>query len=129
MHDFGAVRVRFGRGEVTLDELVEGWASRVLKVRADMNERDSSGSAWGIDDLVGSYYLRQALQDGIAASPGVAVPRTLEAIDRLLESFTRDESLTPIRKIDAGIPDGWWWHRIPTRGPVRDEFDRLARAV
>ena len=128
MHQFDTVSVRFGRGEVTLDALLEGWASRVLKLWADVSGSDSGSPAWGGDDLIGCYYLREALQNGIASSPGVNVPRSLEAIDRLLESFTASESLTALRTIDASIPDEWWWHRIPTSGPIRAEFERLAQS-
>ena len=122
---FYSATVKFGRGNVSLGTLEEGWASRVLKLRSDAAASVRSGQEWGLDDLVGCYYIRQAIENGLASDPDLEAPSSLEAIDALLLTFTSRENIATLRKQDPMIPDTWWWERIPINGPIREQFDQL----
>jgi hypothetical protein len=101
-----------------LQEL-EGWAARVLRLHRESTDGPVPENAWGPYDLVGACHNRDRV-----ASFDVGRSFSLEAADELFRSFTEEVGSTWVDSI--GLADekgaGWWWKRVPSRGPVRDEL-------
>lgn len=120
--------VKFGPREFPLIDLIEAWASRVLRFLDESNASDDADGAGGANDLIGAYHLRAALDVSMTAADAISDFAVVEVTDQLLRSFSRPEPLAHVQLIDGDVHTGeWWWTLIPTRGPVRREFDELVK--
>lgn len=98
---------------------LEGWAGRVLRLRRELEESIASHQVWGPYDLVGACHNRDRLE-----VMGVRRSRSLEAVDELFRSFTEEVGTGWVDAIGLADQTGneWWWQRVPSRGPVREEL-------
>ena len=124
------VSLGYGRTHTAAD-LIVTWAWHVTRLHA---EREFSGAehrdCWNPHDYVAALLVRRRvartlglLDDDLRASATQAVER----FDDLLRSFTEPDERGVVRRFspDDADTDGqeWWWGRIPTSGPVREELE------
>lgn len=122
LKDTAEVFVEFGGKPVSLIEMIDGWAARVLNLYSDAS--GLSDFEWTSHDLIGSLIMRDAVQRGVEqlVQDDRPVP-ALEAADALFRSFTREDPQRLLVEWEPGIPSlPWWWTRIPARGPIADEI-------
>ena len=131
--DVARVTLSFGPGESTLAELINGWSAQVLKFYRDLDSswRDPDPTIWGGDDLMGTYHLRDAIESGLdllEAAVGTRKVATLTATDELLRTFTVEDT-DSMKLFDSTIElrSGWWWRRVPARGPVVQQLAEMSR--
>ncbi|MBP2702188.1 hypothetical protein JOL79_00050 [Microbispora sp. RL4-1S] len=111
---------------ISLLELLFSWQAHVHKFEADLSLPKSDRSAWGAYDLIAALILRDHISeglDGLDAHVRARVEAVLAEIDNKFISYTEPDDLLRVEKIDAR-PDRrreWWWKRIPSVGPARDE--------
>lgn len=131
-----AVPVPEGHGRVTsLAELVAGWASHVERLSAESARTGADpddASVWTPDDFVGALHLRNRVAAGIAATPApllAAAERAVAAADARFTALTEpdDDGLLDAAVRPGDRLSGWWWHRVPRRGPIRDELVAWAK--
>jgi hypothetical protein len=127
--DMAGVTLNFGPGELSFPDLINGWSAEVLKFygELDVNWHDPDPGIWGVDDLVGSYYRRSAIESGLDLLEGATGFRNvapLIATDELLRSFTiEDDDSRLLAFSGERAPDsGRWWRRLPVRGPVAQQL-------
>ncbi len=124
--ELSRIPVLWGR-QITLTDLVNEWAARVVQHHADSQNDAAARDPWGLDDLEGSYFVRDQLHyefllHNLGRSP------VLDSIDSLLITFTSVSTQPSLAKLAGAEEDaGWWWARIPTRGLVRQEYEGLQR--
>jgi hypothetical protein len=89
---------------------------------------------WGAHDLLAALSMRNFVQrgldmmdDGLAAN----VKPLLLKLDEKFVSFTEEDEMALIDKVDdlSSDSDHWWRRRIPVRGPIRRDLDRIAKAA
>ena len=108
----------------SLIDLIDSWSGHVLRLlrELDLAWEDPANDVWGVFDLAGAYYVRDRI-DSILARTHATRPHGVELADCLLLTFTLE---TPFewQSHTGQLPGvGWWWQRIPSRGPVRQEID------
>ena len=123
----------YGDHESPLISLVDDWAARVLKFRLDIVSAETVRLPWGVDDLIGAYILRDAIERGLQignyGQDKFLTPATLTVTDELLRSITVEDEQS-LRLISPKDPtSSWWWSRIPTAGPVREEVLEIRAAL
>ena len=104
---------------------LEAWAGEVLLCRDDASGlNDNSGGLHRcLDHYVGVLVARNRLENVVASADFVLV----SSVDALFASFTEEvrSDWVDITGMEDLARDDWWWRRLPTRGPVRDEYDVL----
>jgi hypothetical protein len=113
-----------------LGELIDGWTQQVERLASEALDRDTKADAWGVHDYIGALHLRDLVANVVAkfeSDEAVAVETALRAADSNLRSFTEPDAGGLIVTVAAGDHgSGWWWKRIPVRGPVRREAAQIA---
>jgi hypothetical protein len=127
LDDAANVQVEFGSGSQTLLILINEWCARVVKIYRDLDSSIEDHLVWGMDDLIGAFVLRDAVESGLqtlrATSPAGNVA-ALDVADELFKVFTREDSEGAVRRFDRAVivGGGWWWSRIPKKGPIAMEI-------
>jgi hypothetical protein len=125
------VEARYGGKAWPVLELIDAWAARVLKLLNDIDAglTTADAEAWSIHDLIGSFYLRDSIENSLSSVKGVAAGRrvaSLEAVDRLFRGMTTEDAYGIVRLVEQDGPgDGWWWNRVPSAGPIADEIREI----
>lgn len=128
-----AARLRNVRVQVSEEDFLDtvdllmAWRAHVDKLRRDMDYPSSDRSVWGAYDLVAAYFIRDFLASAISIlniEDRVSIEHLVQEVDNRLLLDTEDDSAGLVVRLDQRSPDecGWWWHRIPVRGPVREEI-------
>jgi len=126
----------FGRGDLALPLLIDFWAMRTLVFRNQASEADPPEYPWGIDDIIGTYHVRDAVQQAlwtIDAQPprpvGQSGVATLDAVDLLWADFCLPGARPALQNYSPESfplpPSVWWWDLAPRTGVVRQDLDRL----
>jgi hypothetical protein len=108
-----------------------GWKVRVFAGQLDRSTTEPDPKIWGVYDLVGALYDRDRVETMLARVPASVVERVRAVVDEFDAEFraiTVDDDrheMTRHGQVDRHR-NGWWWHRAPDRGPVREELDGLA---
>lgn len=115
-----------------IHELVEAWQQHVDKIDA---ERDLSGtdpSVWGAHDLPAALYLRdrvqRALEDSnLAVQDRNQLSAEVSRVDQRFQTATVEDTDHLLGRLLSEDVSGrsWWWHRVPTSGPIVEELRRL----
>ena len=125
--------VSLGDRELPLDEAISSWVAEVRRIHADLGVPGSDPDVWGAHDYLGLLHGRTLIQttiDRLGIAPAGAALLRLAEGEALLRSFTRDDkSGVLIRFARGDIGEEWWWTRIPTSGPVREELDSFDRQL
>jgi hypothetical protein len=120
--------------QIDVPSVLEAWRRHVEKMESDLSLPDSDRTVWGAHDLLAALSLRNfvwraldALDDALVAK----VNPLLLTIDEKFISFTEEDALAVIGRVDDLPADSghWWWRRIPARGPIRRELDRIAQST
>lgn len=127
------IYLQIGPNHVLLIDAINDWADRVLKLLFDSRERDPRPDAfvWNLYDLVASLIRRDAIERAISSRLGTGSRISLlAAADELFSSFTRaiNIDVAALTEEDPQPHDeNWWWHRIPTEGPLAAEAEAILR--
>ena len=120
------VRFRWGLS-FTIDELVDGWRGEVGKLVRELDSSADEETAWGAYDYVGALLARERLEFGLTLLTSDEVAQAMREVsdidDELIDMTEADVHGMLRRFILDEHDDAWWWHRIPERGPVRDEIN------
>jgi hypothetical protein len=124
-----------GAHDTDVGALINGWASRVLELQeeATSGTPEDDSRAWGLAALDGSYSHRGIWQQEFNAAGEGTRSVAVDAIDRLLLSFSVALAEPPFAwllprlqsTVDTAIE--LWWNFIPSRGPNFDEYERTLR--
>lgn len=120
--DLASKSVVFGNRPRPLLELVDSWCRHVLRLAREADAEDAD-LAWGVHDYVAALCIRDAVDEGLGGQG--AVPATIEIADELFLRFTRPDDQDRLRLVEPPR-DQWWWHRVPTTGPVAAELVEIA---
>ena len=120
--------------QIDIPSALEAWRRHVEKMEGDLGLPDTDRTAWGAHDLLAALSIRNFVWRGLGALDddlSAKVNPLLLAIDEKFASFTEEDSMALIGKVDdlPSDSDHWWWRRIPMRGPIRRELDRIAQAI
>jgi hypothetical protein len=117
----------------SLAVLVRGWAEHVDRLVAERDLDPDDGSRWTPHDLVAALYLRDFVERGLRDLPedlAALGRRVVNPIDAAFDGFTAPDPeglLRPWLSDDEPLGDGWWWHRVPSSGPVAHDLRELRR--
>lgn len=108
-------------------DLVVSWALHVEKIDRDRFESTDDRGVWGGYDLVAAMSIRDFLAGCIDRLPEPLrgkVIATTDTFDQRYRSITvADDDHLMERFTDGELSSApWWWHRIPDRGPTREEL-------
>lgn len=109
-------------------ELIEAWRAHVDKIDTDRTLSTDDHSAWVAHDLVAALSMRDFVDDARHALPPelrAKIDQHLTDIDDHWHSITEHDphgKAGTIAELDTSTR-GWWWHRIPTHGPMRDDIE------
>jgi hypothetical protein len=125
------VSVPLGHGRVkTLAELVDGWVQHVDRLHREQRATARDPYAWGAHDYLAALHLRTMVASAVGhhgTAIREAADRLLAATDEEFMSFTEPDPVHVVESF-AGQrcnDSEWWWHRIPSSGPVRSELLRV----
>jgi hypothetical protein len=115
--------------ELALGELLDGWAAHIRRFHDESKRSCADRDTWGTHDYVAALNLRDALERGLGLlgnGDRVAALQEMTELDQHFEALTEPDASALLRAYAVdGIPDThWWWHRVPKRGPVREELDQ-----
>lgn len=137
------LRVRLGEADVTringvvvpaspdrslgLADLVGAWREHLLKFESDLLVAADDRSTWGAHDYVAALVIRDLIAQGVALVSldlRSRIERAVAELDQRFTNFSEPDPEGYTERIDGrSKPDrGWWWHRIPKNGPVREEI-------
>jgi hypothetical protein len=108
-----------------------GWKVRVFAGQLERSAMEPDPKVWGADDLAGTLFDRDRVENMLARVPEALAERVRGVVDEFdaeYRAFTVDDAQDEITRVGrvSHERNGWWWHRIPDRGPVREELDTLA---
>lgn len=124
------VSLGYGRTHTAAD-LIVGWAWHVTRLHAEREYiRAEHRDYWNAYDYVAALVIRGMVVRGLDlldADLRASATQAVERFDDLLRSFTEPDERGVVRRFspDDADTDGqeWWWGRIPTTGPVREELE------
>jgi len=126
------VRLPYG-GSMTLADVVNAWARRVARLRAEEHSSLDDPATWGGHDYIGTLHWRSHVAAAIDQAPAEVRGLMLERVapvDEAFLSFTEPDSRGLVgRFANEQRPDSgwwWWWQRLPKSGPAREEIDQVA---
>jgi len=124
------VQYEYGRTSRLLD-LVDAWASHVLRLFRESQPSFAGEDAWGVHDFIAALYIRDRIDRGLDAfASDDGAPPTLIVSDELFRSFTTEDSREKLQAVVRDAPrEPWWWRRLPTTGPVVTELDAIASRI
>lgn len=107
-----------------LVSLVESWSGHVARFlrELELSWVDTTLDVWGVRDLAAAYYIRDQIES-LLVQAHASRPHSVELADAVLVSFTAESAFDWLTQTGDTPGTGWWWQRIPTRGPVRGEID------
>ena len=127
-----STKIDMGNGKTISGlDLVDSWSARVLRLFHEANDPHSMSmsSCWGVHDFIAALFIRDHLDNGIhhVNHEGEADPFAVQVADELFQSFTVLDAKGRLRTARSDLShEPWWWQRIPSRGPIRDELWAIA---
>lgn len=91
---------------------------------------DTDMSVWGAYDLIAAYIIRDFLDSALEKLPvdeRTKMKALLAEVDGKFIRETENDGNGRAARLDERnlARCGWWWARIPIRGPVRDDLITL----
>ncbi|WP_134765113.1 hypothetical protein [Nocardioides sp. 1609] len=117
---------------LSMGELLDGWRSHVRRLSVELDAETSDRATWGAHDYAAALHIREAFERGLAllqAQDRADAKREVADSDQYLQTRTEPDVgglLNELLSAEA-TSDSWWWHRVPKRGPVRDELESYKR--
>jgi hypothetical protein len=123
--DIADVSIDWGSGTVSLITAVDDWCARVLKLGRDALGEADAPAAWTVWDLIGAYFLRDAIEEALAEhrreGDDLQLP-TVAIADEFLREFSVEDIKEELSRLEpCDRVRGWWWRRIPKSGPIAAE--------
>jgi hypothetical protein len=120
---------RTSRG--TLDLMV-AWGLHVEKIDLDRASTVSDPGAWGPHDLVAALFIRDFLEANVLKLPPALHAKVMTFVsgyDERFRSVTQADEEHLVESVAELVVAGrgWWWHRVPDSGPIREELAELGR--
>lgn len=116
-----------GDRSMSVLDLIAAWSNQVTRIRSELYKHLSDACTWGGEDLIGALYMRDFVEESLVGLPesarGAAEAAVAFADARFL-AFTEDDLSGDVLDFadENEIHRGWWWHRVPVRGPVREDL-------
>jgi hypothetical protein len=113
-----------------LADAVRAWWEHVSKVETDLTAGPADRSVWGAHDLVAALVIRDLVAEGLSRlgpEMSTRVEPVVADVDRRFVEVTEEDPERSIERVDGRSAEGrgWWWGRIPERGPIHDELQDL----
>ncbi len=127
-----ATEVSLSHGRTSsLAELLAGWAAHVDQLDAEAQRTTEHADSWTEHDYVAALHIRDRVEQGLLAAPDAVRHLAADCLARADGKFEvmtipDNEHLLEVIVSRSERGEGWWWARIPVRGPVRDGLARLA---
>lgn len=111
--------------EITLTDLIGAWRAHVERIHDEQGfER---GTGWTAHDLVAALLLRDRVEDALEGQPSAVRSEAqglLSGPDGMFSAMTVDDVDGLVRRFAENVDaSGWWWSRLPGRGPIRADLD------
>lgn len=111
--------------EITLVELLGAWRAHVERIHNELGfDRDVG---WTAHDLVAALLLRDRIEDALAPQPAGVRAEAMEVLagpDTMFSDMTVQDADGLVRRFaENEDASGWWWSRLPRRGPIRADLD------
>ncbi|MGC5033949.1 hypothetical protein [Micromonospora sp. DT229] len=108
-------------------DLLRAWWEHLSKFTADLSVPPGDRSIWGAHDYIAALILRDRLAAAISRvdpTRRYRIESVVAEIDQLFMDFTEPDNDGCIERVDGRQDSsrGWWWKRVPARGPVRAEL-------
>jgi hypothetical protein len=112
---------------IGLADAVVAWREHVAKIDRDLTASADDRSVWGAHDFVAALVMRDVVAEGTAmVDPDLRtrIEPAIADVDAGFRRITEPDDDGCLAKVDGrDVPGrGWWWGRIPQRGPVREEL-------
>jgi hypothetical protein len=130
-HDLSRPIVRLGPVDQELEYPLMGWRVHIERFTRELDTPESADDlVWNGDDWVGTLIMRDAIEKALhqlSTASRQKVDAWLKGVDdhfrQITEPLADPDSLRR-HTIKEGLrpSDGWWWTRIPLRGPVRRDL-------
>ncbi len=109
-------------------DLVVGWALNERKLNSELDASLEDPRTWGAEDFLGAMYTRDRLQrvvERLPISVRMKISALIKVYDDEFAAFTELDTGGLLRRAaDHAVEGrGWWWQRVPVRGPSREELD------
>ena len=110
-----------------LIDLLRAWWEHLAKYEADLLLPPDDHSIWGAHDYIAGLIIRDHLGKAISHVDPMLLGKIESAVaevDQRLTDFTVRDEDGCTERVDGRVDSsrGWWWKRIPIRGPIRDEL-------
>lgn len=113
---------------LTIGELFDGWRAHVHRFVAELDAVPADRAVWGAHDYIGALHIREALERGMALLQDDDRNDAMHQVSETDREFAAQTEPDRSRLVNGFLSpestgDSWWWHRVPSRGPVRYELD------
>jgi len=110
-----------------LGDLVEAWRGHIDRLLREQDSTLEDHSVWGAHDYAAALHLRDGVARGLNTLPDEGrfdAISLVRSVDEIFMQFTEPDIACLVVRFLATdeCRREWWWYRIPTRGPVRDEL-------
>ncbi|GAA0911084.1 hypothetical protein [Virgisporangium aurantiacum] len=110
-----------------LVDVLRSWWEHLAKFEADLLLPPDDHSIWGAHDYVAGLIIRDRLAGAISRlDPTLAgrIDSAVSEVDRRFTDFTEHDDDGCTGRVDGRVDPGrgWWWRRVPIRGPIREEL-------
>ncbi len=124
------VVVYFGDDRSDLRVLILSWARHLGRIHAELDLDVDAPGAWVEWDLLQAILFRdwieRHLREDLDEAARPSIQRVVHHVDEWYVSWTEVDAGVMAR-VDGGDHSdhsGWWWNRIPPRGPIHEELVR-----
>ena len=117
-----------------LASVLTSWGAQVERLSEEAVAGVEPRDARTEHDFVGALYARDRVRRGLGAVSGdlqVVASRLVERFDGQFRDMTEQDTggLLDLVLVED-VPDtGWWWRRVPRRGPARAGVDQIAATI
>ncbi|MDR6117703.1 hypothetical protein QE370_000887 [Aeromicrobium sp. SORGH_AS981] len=129
MTDLEGIRVQLAHDRTfTMQGVVVGWQRHIARLAEEMRGPVRQ-ETWGAHDYFAALSLRDLVETGrygLARRHDHLVAASVAATDELLREITEEDRRGVVVRYgepEPSLSSRWWWHRLPTRGLVREELD------
>ena len=110
-----------------LTDLLGAWWEHLSKFEADLSLSLDDHSVWGVHDYIAALIIRDHLARAMLRVEPILVGQVesvVAEVDRQFMDFTECDEDGCTERTDGrkDLSRGWWWKRVPMRGPVREEL-------
>jgi hypothetical protein len=112
---------------ISYAQLFQGYIAHVRRVVTTLEQPADSPGAWGGYDLIATFDIRDRVERCLAMIDEPLRERAARWIglaDDELRQRTVPDRVGIVKRYEhrEGIDDGWWWSRIPARGPIYQDL-------